>query len=729
MAQLAYEDIKVVIEPGEGDRYLVSVAASPAGETEDPVEVRWNGGRWGVRWARGLTRDIAMPEEDEPEVRLTAEDYGQQLFETFFAGEVELLYRDSKSRMQERGGGLRVKLQITAPELAVLPWELLYDKRTKEFIALSSRTPLVRHMKLATPVTALSVEPPLRILGMIAHPDVPGLAALDVEREKASIEKELADVVAAGHVELHWTDGGRVADLQKKLMERPWHVFHFIGHGEFDKEEEHGFLVVEDDDGGMAKLEADPLATLLRDADVRLAVINACKGATASTRKRVSGTAGTMMQREFGGVVAMQNPIEDEAAITFAKILYTALGQGMPLDTAVAQARMAVKIEHVTADEWWNPVLHLRAKDGRIFDLPEVEKTPLGQALENGLDDYLLSALQRQAWMRRALALWVLLALPMLAWLVGARRPYLTLSAEVQAEGLSYRTFEQRAFMTNLAVVRELSVDDFGSARGPDLMPVPPAPDGSRRLALEPVGNRGITLEFEAFPAVSRVSISRRDGEGPYRLDLQSDAGLTVRATPGGPFRVEEGGRSAEERGFVGGAYEIRSQDRRMSMLADFAEPEDVRFDLARVDSVSLLRWNGDRWESTVVSAVVRLPGHVGSGETLGAREEFAVWGLCRATRESHASTPSAAGDVPADSLARACRITPLRLTPGGVAFELEGSADSLALGTKRVLPPRYIEWLLRERMIYLVLGLVAYAVVPLAGITSMERFSVQLPN
>jgi len=69
---------------------------------------------------------------------------GEYLIVAATAGEVRSRYDVSCERAAQREQGLRLKLRIQAPELAVLPWEFLYDPRQAEYICLSRNTPLVR---------------------------------------------------------------------------------------------------------------------------------------------------------------------------------------------------------------------------------------------------------------------------------------------------------------------------------------------------------------------------------------------------------------------------------------------------------------------------------------------------------------------------------------------------------------------------------------------------------
>jgi len=59
----------------------------------------------------------------------------------------------------------------------------------------------------------------------------------------------------------------------------------------------------------------------------------------------------------------------DVAALVFGQELYAAMADGYPIDAALAQARLAV-FSNDNDVEWGTPVLYLRARDGRIFDVP-----------------------------------------------------------------------------------------------------------------------------------------------------------------------------------------------------------------------------------------------------------------------------------------------------------------------------------------------------------------------
>jgi hypothetical protein len=289
-------------------------------------------------------------------------------------------YYRSMDQAQQEGKGLRLKLHVKPPNLTVLPWEFLYDPDRDEYLCFSRDTPIVRYTDLRQPVGRLSVEPPLRILGMVASPR--DLAPLDVEHEKGLMDEAIEDLQADGLVKLTWLEGETWRDLQRAMRrDGPWHIFHFVGHGDFDLSAQEGLIAfTEKGTGRRHLLRSRDLARLLDGhPSLRLVFLNSCEGARGSEGDPFSGTAATLVRRGIPAVVAMQYQITDKAAIEFCSAFYESLADGLPVDTAVTEARVAVSMDSML--EWGTPVLYMRSRDGRLFDI-STEKRPSEQPLE-----------------------------------------------------------------------------------------------------------------------------------------------------------------------------------------------------------------------------------------------------------------------------------------------------------------------------------------------------------
>ena len=103
-------------------------------------------------------------------------------------------------------------------------------------------------------------------------------------------------------------DGRRdLRELQRALRAEDWHLFHFIGHGGFDSEDQTGISVFEDEDGQPQFVGASSLAQILGDhRSLRLVVLNSCDSARQGRRSRSHGVATALIKSGIPAVLAMQ---------------------------------------------------------------------------------------------------------------------------------------------------------------------------------------------------------------------------------------------------------------------------------------------------------------------------------------------------------------------------------------------------------------------------------------
>lgn len=371
-----YEDFSLKIEPRRGDLYPVIVLRSPAGEGRSEFRLPFDPDALGDLLAglgeavRGSTEKVVR-ETAPGATRTRPQQIGDQLFNALFSGPIRSLLDRSLGMLHGSNQGLRVKLHIdpedpSLAQLTSLPWELMYRKETREFLNLSSFTPILRYLDVQVPCIPLPLEPPLRILGVIANPrDFP---QLDLARERRQIEATWA---RQQDVKVDFLQPPTILALQEALAAQPYHVLHFMGHGGFDEVSGNGVLLLEDEHGLGAPVDGSTLGVLLRDAPtLRLAFLNACETACASKQEGLdpfAGVAAAMVMAGVAAVVAMQFPITDEAAIRFANRFYSLLAAGQPVDYAVAQGRQAILAAESGTMEWATPVLFMRAPEGAIF--------------------------------------------------------------------------------------------------------------------------------------------------------------------------------------------------------------------------------------------------------------------------------------------------------------------------------------------------------------------------
>lgn len=361
---MKYLDFDLQIERS-GEMYRASVVNSPSGEAQcdfsSPIsEQDLKIFRLETTRARGDLRRM------EASGMRAARQFGEKLFLAVFGGDVRGCLLRSLDGLKPGEEGLRLRIHLSkAPELANLPWEYLYEPSTRRFFALSEETPIVRYLELAERIRPVKVRPPVRVLVVISSPK--DVVQLDVDREWKKLSAALSRLTASGIVEMDRLEKPTFRLLLRSLRRKEYHIFHFVGHGQFDEYSQAGLLVFEDEDGQSDPITAQALGVLLRsERSLRLAVLNSCEGARASY-DLMGGTAQTLVQQGIPAVIAMQSEISDRGAQSFAETFYEGLAGGCAVDEALADARKIMYGEGSV--EWGSPVLYMRSQDGRVFDV------------------------------------------------------------------------------------------------------------------------------------------------------------------------------------------------------------------------------------------------------------------------------------------------------------------------------------------------------------------------
>jgi hypothetical protein len=260
---------------------------------------------------------------------------------------------------------LRLRLVIDSPDLAGLPWELLYDETLSRFLALDGRTPVTRFTRLPIPAIPWPQDRPLRLLFTAAAPAAQytkvHIAPQVVASEWQGIEQAVAPLVKGGRVEATGSLAGATREGLLAALRRGVDIWHYLGHGEESR------LLFVDAAGRVAPVDAAELGQVLAGEGVRLAVLNACRAGAGGGQ--AASVAGALLRAGIPAVVAMQAPISVDAALAFAGAFYDAIAVGQGVDRALTAGRKAIWA--VGTAEWWIPALFMRTPDGRIWREPE----------------------------------------------------------------------------------------------------------------------------------------------------------------------------------------------------------------------------------------------------------------------------------------------------------------------------------------------------------------------
>ncbi|MBA3532482.1 MAG: CHAT domain-containing protein [Ardenticatenales bacterium] len=357
-----FEDFHLIVN-GSGGRYTVE--ARGAGEVSTPqVPLLYEETDDIREWLGRLQAGTTL-------TRQQVEVLGTHLYNALFPPIVARAYSSAREAVTA-GTSLRLKLNLRPPELARLPWELLFDPHTRTNLAGRRSQPLVRTVdSSAGPVGSLRLSVPPRILQVEAQPN--DRAMLDeLERSRTAL------VAAWGRqVDVVTLAAATPSNLRVRLAEKPgFHILHYDGHATFEEVSENGYLVLEDADGTSHPLAGPELADYLDGTPVRLVVLAACLTGRNALERRFCGIAQHLMHTSnLPAVVAMQYPVSDAGARAFIEGFYSALASGEPLEIAVTAGRLAIREEAgaESVSEWAAPVLFMRTTEGDLF-APEPEE-------------------------------------------------------------------------------------------------------------------------------------------------------------------------------------------------------------------------------------------------------------------------------------------------------------------------------------------------------------------
>ena len=347
-----YQDFQIIVDKNNHIR-----ASSEQGEISG--ELRWEKNQ--IK----LTLELIDSGKTNSEL---LKALGSQLYRAIFPDKINARFHAAIANAQANEESVRLRLVFESPELAALPWEFLYDEDTNIFLGNNTETVLSRYIDvplLKRDIKAASL--PLKVLLVISTPS--DLGTLDVAGEEKLIREALGKHIEAGEIELDVLQAATRRNIQQKLREKHYDVFHFIGHGVFENNQ--GYIILVDEDGKAKYMDDENFANFfLGNNKLGLVILNSCQGAKVSSNQAFAGTAPNLVRRGIPAVIAMQYSIFDNTAKLFADEFYRTLALGFPVDEAIQTTRNAISMEvGLDKRDFATPVLYMRAKDGIILDV------------------------------------------------------------------------------------------------------------------------------------------------------------------------------------------------------------------------------------------------------------------------------------------------------------------------------------------------------------------------
>lgn len=301
-------------------------------------------------------------------------DYGARLFNSLFQGALKLLYDRPLAKTQEHGTALRVCLVMDDPDLEWLPWELLYDSDRQDFVALSTRSPLVRQRSMPTALPDLWPVPGPSCRVLVVGADLKGSSGVaDEIAWLRQLEKQFAP-----RLQLHEVlERATREQFLNALARGGFHVLHFIGTGlgsfaderEAYAPERQGLVLMPEGDSGRSSLGVDVgqivrapelLRALRSQKELRLVVLSAW---------HTLGVASQLADA-VPAAIGMRQRVTPRACLAFVQGLYPPLLEGQGLEAAVTTGRTEIDRQNPGSREWCLPVCYLQTANSLLLSPP-----------------------------------------------------------------------------------------------------------------------------------------------------------------------------------------------------------------------------------------------------------------------------------------------------------------------------------------------------------------------
>jgi CheY-like chemotaxis protein len=324
---------------------------------------------WAAR-ADALNAVLLGPEPDH--WRDAARALGQELFEYLaHAPQISAAFASARSAALSPG---ELCVQLWGPPAAIgVPFELMRDANGEYMVfrhqlvrgvtagagAVSRKTS--RFCDLVEKATAAAS--PLRVLVVGANADgtLRG-AEEEARRIRLQLETELDRLGVPCEVTALIGADATVANVRTMLAARDTHLFHYAGHGRFDRTlPEVGGLVLGSDSGPVS-LRASDLYLLCKDSPLHLVFLSCClsaRAAAAPHRGDFDGVFDALTKADVPTVLGYRWVVGDESALSLATAFYDGLFRTLSPSSALFQARSQLAMRELGwyDETWLSPIL------------------------------------------------------------------------------------------------------------------------------------------------------------------------------------------------------------------------------------------------------------------------------------------------------------------------------------------------------------------------------------
>jgi hypothetical protein len=334
-----------------------------------PVEMTLNSAQ---EWPRGHLSSALLPWVPSA----SREEDGDRLFEWLFADD-RLKTAWAEVRGQSPYRRVRLRIDAAAPELHVIPWEILRDPdggSQAQDLAATASTPFSRYLAGRWLPGSPILKRPVRMLVAVANPSNLadyGLAPIDVEDEVASLRESIEGL----DVTLDELPQPCTLLALEEALQKGYHILHLVAHGAYSEEAGQSALFLADAQNQVGRVGGGDFAAMLarqlaepnvkNEDKLRLVFLASCQTATRSPADAFRGLAPSLVAAGTPAVLAMQDLVPVDTARAFARAFYQQLLQHGLVDLAGNQARSALLTAGLPGAAI--PVLFMRLRSGELL--------------------------------------------------------------------------------------------------------------------------------------------------------------------------------------------------------------------------------------------------------------------------------------------------------------------------------------------------------------------------
>jgi hypothetical protein len=285
-------------------------------------------------------------------------DLGSQLCSLLFEGDLSRLYTQVLTA-ESAGISTPILIEAESDALASIPWELIFDRSKNSFVALSSRTPIIRRRASPT-LRGFAVPPnvPLKLL-LVESQMIPVFDPAEDERMMQHFEKMFP-------TRLQFLEPLRNPTFEKlsgTVRETRCDILHFSGIGNFPSEESglnsQRPRLIQIEPGKPTGI--DQFHEMLRDSNISLLVLSSDSSATFARE----------VAQDIPLVIALQGQVATETMDKFEPEFYTSLLSGRTFESSLTRGRQVVDTANIGIRDWALVIAYSQLSGIRLVSIPE----------------------------------------------------------------------------------------------------------------------------------------------------------------------------------------------------------------------------------------------------------------------------------------------------------------------------------------------------------------------